>query len=237
MPDPIIPSPGSGNPADTGSKPKTTEELMAELAEVNKRTATLEKQVKDKEEFVNRQATEIGELRKRIPAAPKSEAEQVIEDEEVAEVAKDFKSMGLDDENAKFNAELVVRAGRKREARKMMGEVIDIIDEQIEEGKLPEFVENQNEIMEEFKTRKLAPTARKNIKLLKTCYETVIKRKAEALSKGKEQETEKEREARIAQAGIPPAGGGKPNAADTADEEMRKSIRNAGSSGNSVFGI
>ena len=57
-----IKSPPQGE--DT-AKPKSAEELMTDLKKANETLVTLQKQVKDKEEFIGKQSTEIGELRKK----------------------------------------------------------------------------------------------------------------------------------------------------------------------------
>ena len=215
---------------DTGAK--SVEQVMAELKATNERLNTLEKQNKDKEEMIGRQSNEIGELRKKM-VDPTSKEPQV-DDEEVAEVMEEVKKLGLDNETARFNAELLVKAGRRRDARRMMADTIDIIQEWQEDGKLPEFESVQTEVMNEFQTRKLAPTARKNAKLLKDCYEVVIKRKADAMKEKNKDESEAQRSAKIEAGSQPPPGGAK---APTPDEDraMLDSIKNAGTSKESVF--
>jgi len=219
-------------PGESSDTPevKTVEQVISELKATNSRLATLEKQNKDKEEMIGRQSNEIGELRKKVNPEPHP---NVIDDEEIADVAREFESEGLDKETAIFNAKLVVKAGRKRDARKVMQETIDIVEEQIAEGKLPEFEANQTEIMEEFKSRKIAPTARKNAKTLRDCYEIVIKRKAEKLKDGKQMEDDKSRGAMIDRQTLAPGGGkqAEPNeSAKTTD-----AIKNAGPQRSSVF--
>ena len=209
---------------------KTVEQVIAELKATNSRLATLEKQNKDKEEMIGRQSTEIGELRKKVtPETPPTQ----VEDEEVADVANDFKAAGLDPETATFNAKLVVMAGRKRDSRKVIYEAIDIVQEQIDEGKLPEFEANQAEIMEELKNRKLAPTARRTAKILRDCYEIVIRRKADKLKGDKQLEDEKSRTAIIDKQTLAP-GSGK-TAEPTDATKFTDSIKNAGPQRSSVF--
>jgi len=214
---------------------KKPEEVLAELKAENEKLA---KRVKDQEEMVGRQSTEIGELRKRIPEEkPKSEPQD--KDELVEELTRELKADGLDEETARYNAKILAKSGsrvvNKQLNERMMAEVVDLVDEAMDEGKIDKkiYEENETEILSEFKARKLAPTARKNYKIIRDCYDNVVRRKAEILRTEKEKEEAKKRDELIAEGGQPPAGG-KPTPTDE-EKQTVESIRNAGTKRGSAF--
>lgn len=217
---------------DTGKK--TAEEVVAELKAENEK---LNKVVKDKEEFIGRQSTEIGELRKKTQPEPKPEPQD--KDELIEGIYQDLRADGLDEETARYNAKILAKSGvrviDKRLNERMMSEVVDLVEEAMEEKKIDESVykENESEILSEFKARKLAPTARKNYKILRDCYDIVTRRKAETLRTQKEKEDTEKRDKEIAAGGQPPAGG-RPQTSDD-DKKATEAIRNAGTKRGSAF--
>lgn len=211
---------------DTG-KVKTTEEVVAELKVENEKLA---KRVKDQEEMVGRQSTEIGELRKKTTPEPKPEPQD--KDELIDELTRDLKADGLDEETARYNAKILAKSGLrvidKRLNERMMSEVVDLVEEAMEEKKIDEgiYKENEAEILSEFKARKLAPTARKNYKILRDCYDIVTRRKGEILRTEKEKEEAAKRDALIAGGQQPPSGRRMPETGD--EKKVVDAIRNAG---------
>jgi len=118
----------------------------------------------------------------------------------------------------------------------MMAEVVDLVEEAMEEKKIDEAIykENEADIIFEFKTRKLAPTARKNYKILRDCYEIVTMRKANTLRTQKEKEEAEKRDKEIA-AGAQPSGGDGQRPPSDEDKKTVEAIRNAGSKRGSAF--
>lgn len=211
---------------------KSTNDIIAEIRAENEK---INKRLKDQEDFINRQAGEIGELRKGRP-----ETKVETKDDLVESLVADLKADGLDEETARYNAKILAKSGVKVLDRKlnerMMHEVIDLVDEAMDDGKIDKtvFQENENEIMSEFRARKTAPTARQNYKIVKDCYEIVTKRKAEALRSKKEQEDNGKRDASIA-AGSPPPPGSKGAVSDDEAKQVTAGIMNAGKPRSSVF--
>jgi hypothetical protein len=228
MPEVITPPDGQ----DTG-KVKTADEIVAEVKAENEK---LSKQLKDKDEFIGRQSTEIGELRKKSVPEPKSTQDK---DELVEGIYEDLRKDGLDEETARYNAKILAKSGirviDKRLNERMMSEVVDLVEEAMEEKKIDEgiYKENEADILSEFQSRKLAPTARKNYKLLRECYDNVVRRKAETLRTAKEQEDAKKRDDLIAAGGQPPAGGR--NVPSGNEDKTPENIRNAGANRGSAF--
>jgi len=226
-------NPPPGGPG-TGEQ-KTSEQVVAELKAENEK---LSKQVKDKEAFIGQQSTEIGELRKKTVPEPKDEPQD--KDDLIEEIVRDLKAEGLDDETARYNAKILARSGTKttdkRLNERMMSEVVDLVDEAMEEKKIDESIykDNESEILSEFKARKLAPTARKNYKILRDCYDIVVRRKAETLRSQKDKEDAEKRDAAIAEGQQPPSGGRKPVVPED-DKKAVENIRNAGTKRDSAF--
>jgi hypothetical protein len=224
--------PPEGSP-DTA--PKTTEQVLAEIKAQNE---ALNKRLKDQEEMIGRQSTEIGELRKKTSPEPKPEPQD--KDELVEELTQELKKDGLDEETARYNARILAKSGiriiDRRLNERMMTEVVDLVEEAMEEKKIDESVykENEAEILSEFKSRKLAPTARKNYKILRDCYDIVTRRKADTLRTQKEKEEAEKRDKDIAAQGQPPAGAGRQDA-PVEDKKATNAIRNAGSKRDSAF--
>ena len=213
--------------------PKSAEQVVAELKAENE---LLNKRVKDKEEMIGKQSTEIGELRKKSEPPPKAEPQN---DELVEEIYRDLKADGLDDDTARYNAKILARSGRKTFVgeldRRMMSEVVDLVEEAMEEKKIDESIykDNETEILSEVRARKLAPTARKNYKILRDCYDIVTRRKADALRAQKETEDAGKRDGLIAASNQPAGGGHKSAPAD--DKQATDSIRNAGTKRENAF--
>jgi hypothetical protein len=230
MPDEKTPPEGQ----DTGVQ-KTAEQVVAELKAENEKTL---KRLKDQEEMIGRQSTEIGELRKKVNPEPKPDAPD--KDELVEEIYQDLRKDGLDEETARYNAKILAKSGvkiiDKRLGDRMMAEVVDLVEEAMEEKKIDESVykENEADILSEFRGRKLAPTARKNYKILRECYENVTRRKADALRSVKEKEDADKRDKDIANGSIPPAGTRQPVTSDD-DKKAVEAIRNAGTKRGSAF--
>jgi len=218
---------------DTG-KQETPEEVVARLKAENDK---LNKVVKDKEEFIGRQSTEIGELRKKTAPEPKPDAQD--KDDLVESIYEDLRKDGLDEETARYNAKILAKSGvrviDKRLNERMMSEVVDLVEEAMEEKKIDEAIykENEAEILSEFKSRKLAPTARKNYKILRDCYDIVTRRKADALRSQNEREEAEKRDKSIASVGQPQ--GGTKTEAPEEDKAYVDAIRNAGSKKGSAF--
>lgn len=216
---------------------KTVEQVMAELKVEREAREKAEKQVKDKDEFIGRQSTEIGELRKKTTPEPKPEPQD--KDGLIEEIYQDLRTEGLDEETARYNAKILAKSGvkiiDKRLNERMMGEVVDLVDEAMDEGKIDKKVyqENEEEILSEFKARKLAATPRKTYKILRDCYDIVTRRRAETLRIEKDKEDAGKRDKNIAETGQP-AGGGKQVASDE-DKQTIADIRNAGTKRNSAF--
>ena len=220
---------------------KSAEDVIAELKALNESLKSekekLETQVKEKDSFIGKQSTEIGELRKSTPQ-PETVSEKT--DELEKEIADDLIKDGMDKETAEYNAKLLAKMGKKilarTDSKKMMGEVIDLIDESLDEGKIDRaiFKENENEIMAEFRGRKLAPTARQTFKIFRDCVDVVIKRKADVLKKEQEKKSEKEREELIASGQQPPSGKKVLEKTDEEEKQLR-AIRDSGTKRDSAF--
>ena len=219
--------------SDPATGTKTAEQVVAELKADNER---LTKVVKDKEEFIGRQSTEIGELRKSQPE-PKPDPQD--KDELVEEIYQDLKAEGYDEETARANAKVLAKSGvrifDRRLNERVMAEVVDLVDEAMEEGKIDKkiYEENENEILAEFRARKLAPTARKNYKIIRDCYDIVTRRKAETLRTQKEKEDAEKRDKDIAAGGQPQSG--RPVSTPEDDKKAVEAIRDAGTKRNSAF--
>ena len=210
---------------------KTPEEIVAESKAKDEQIAKLEKQIKDKDEFAGRLSNEVGELRKKVQSEPKPEPQD--KDELVEEIYQDLRKDGLDEETARYNAKILARSGvriiDRRLGERMMAEVGDLVEEAMEEKKIDEAIyrENEAEVLSEFKSRKLAPTARKNYKILRDCYDIVVRRKADTLRSEKEKEEAAKRDKEIAAGAQPQGGGGQPPPSDE-DKKAVEAIRNAG---------
>jgi len=239
-----ITKPGE-SPEELGNKgeqtpAKTVEELQKELKEANEKSEILakEKDVSSQEakhwkEVAGRQSNELGELRKDKPEPPES-SEKV--DADIADLAKSLeKEEGMDKETALYNAKLLIKTDKKLQSKRLMNEVSDLIEEAIDEGKIDKkiYEENQDAIFEEFRGRKVAPTARKNFKIFRDCVNIVTKRKAEELRKANEIKDEEKR-TNLIDAGAQAPGGGA-GVKDTEAEKLAESIRKAGTSKDSVF--
>lgn len=220
---------------ETG-QPKSAEELMTELKKTNEKLSTLEKQVKDKEEFIGKQSTEIGELRKHISGKDTSKDSDKDADPEVKEVAEEFMKKGLDEETAKYNAEILISFDRKRASKRVMNETTDLILEAIDEGKVDKkvFDETKDDVIAEYNNRKLTLSPRQNYKIFRDCMDIVVKRKADEIRKQNEKKDESKREGLIDEQGQAPGGGAKPPEPDQ-DKTARDSIRNAGRPRDNAF--
>lgn len=216
---------------ETGKKP---EEVIAELKADKEK---LEKQVKDKDEFIGRQSTEIGDLRKKSQTETKPETQE-DKDELIEELTRELKADGYTEENARDTAKTLAKSGlrivSKQLNERMMVEVVDLVEEAMEEKKIDEAIykENEKDILDEFKARKLAPTARKNYKILRDCYDIVTRRKADTLRSQKEKEATEKRDKEIAGVAQPPSGGKPPSEEDKKETDA---IRSAGSKRSSAF--
>ena len=231
MPDDIK-NPPAGSP-DTGKK--SAEELEKELEQAKKDMEDIDKRLKEKEAFIGKQSTEIGELRKfqsenkdlidKIKSTPSGEKKDSLIDELASELIKE----GYSEEDAKQNAKILAKTSSKiiqaEFNKRMMNDVVDLLDESLDEGKLDRkvFDENNEEVMREFRGRILAPTARQNFKILKDCYQIVIRRKADEM-KVKNQESEEEKRNAAINAGSPPPPAGKSPAGKDEDTAKRESI-------------
>ena len=230
MPEEITPT-----PEVPGTVAKTADQIVAELKAEND---ALNKRVKDKEDMIGRQSTEIGELRKKTAGEPKEGPQD--KDELIEEITRDLKADGLDEETARYNAKILARSGMKtidkRLNERMMAEVVDLVEEAMEEKKIDESIykDNEPEILSEFKARKLAPTARKNYKILRDCYDIVTRRKAETLRTQKEKDDAVKRDILIADGQQPPSGGHHAPASDE-DKKATDSIRQAGTKRDNAF--
>ena len=208
------------------------------MKEWDENSNEINKVVKDKEEFMGRQSTEIGELRKKNQ--PEKKEPEPENDELVNQLTQDLKADGLDEETARYQARVLAKSGTrivdKRLGERMMAEVADLVEEAIEEKKIDEavYLENEAEILSEFRSRKPAPTARKNYKIFRGCYDIVIRRKAETLRTQKEKEESEKRDKEIAAGAQPQGGGGQPQSSDE-DKKAVEAIRNAGSKRGSAF--
>lgn len=225
---------GATEESKTPAPEKSVNDVLAEIRAENEK---INKRIKDQESFIQRQAAEIGELRKGKGTPQDAPQEK---DELVESLVADLKADGLDEETARYNAKILAKSGVKVLERKMnermMHEVIDLVDEAMEENKIDRkaFEENEADIMSEFRARKIAPTARKNYKIVKDCYDIIIKRKAEALRKSTEQGQLQDRDKSIAEGGQPPPGTKNAPAEDEAKKVM-ESIMGAGTKRSGVF--
>lgn len=234
MPDEQKPAtPEAGDTQGKEAPQKSVNDVIAEMRAENEK---INKRLKDQEEFINRQASEIGELRKKTG----SETQPEGKDDLVESLVAELKAEGLDEETARYNAKILAKSSSrvldKRLNERMMNEVVDLVDEAMDEGKIDRklFEENEKSIMDDFKGRKVAPTARKNYKILRECYDIAIKRKAESLRKENEQKDAEAKQKAAAEGAIPPVGPkGTPGVDD--DKAVLESIRGAGKPRSSVF--
>ena len=219
---------------DKGKETKSVENVIAEIRIENEK---LTKMVNDSQTMINRQAGEIGELRKKVNPKPQESEDK---DELVEEIYEDLRKDGLDEETAHYNAKILMKSGvmviDKKLNERMMSEVVDLVEEAIEERKIDGkiFEENETEIMSEFKSRKLAPTARKNYKILRDCYDIITRRKADALRQENEKLEAEKRDKLIAEGNQPPSGKRSPVESDE-DKKAVESIRLAGVKRDSAF--
>jgi hypothetical protein len=231
MSDPVVVTPAAVPPAQVPNNGEVKKEVSRE--EVTR----LEKMVNDSQEMIKRQAAELGELRKSQPKEqPQNDAPDPLQEE----LTRELEAEGLDRETAIYNAKILSKAGirtvNKVLGERMMNDVVDLVDEAMDDGKIDKavFTENEATIMSEFKARKLAPTARKNYKILKDCYEIVMKRKAETLKQENERKSTEDRDKLISSGQVPQ--GGPKNIPDSNDDSKQlESIRNAGAKRSSVF--
>ena len=220
-------------PKDTGGK--SVEELAKELE-------TAKARLKEQEVMIGKQSTEVGETRAEIAKLkaqidkPKPEEDTKGGDEEILEVAKDLEKDGMSKEDALYNAKILVGFDKKRMGKRVMNETIDLVDEALDDGRIDRklFEENQSEIMEEFKERKLAPTARKNFKIFKKCFEDVVKRKADKLREDEKKKSEEKRDGLIDETSQPDKGK-REEIIKANDEKAREEIRGAGVKRDSAF--
>jgi len=226
---------GQLNPKDTETK--SAEQLMKEIKEANEREALLKKQLQDKEAFIGKQSTEIGTLRKF-----REENSDLIEQAKTAtgdkkdalvdELSKELVSQGYSEDDAKINAEILAKSTNKvldaRRSKEMKIDIYDLLDEAFEEDKIDKniFNEHEVEIWNEVEKRRPALTARKNFKIIKECYESIIKKKAEKMKEERKPQDEANRDALIDE-NKQPQGGNKQQEAD-ADKKLSDSIMNAG---------
>lgn len=220
-------------PKDTGAE-KSVEERLKEAEEKSEK---LQKQLDDKEVFIGKQSTEIGELR-----SFKSEHQELIEkaeqakgekkDELVQELSEELVKDGMSKEDAEFNAKILAKGTtaviERRESKRMQSEVVDMIEDAIEDGKIDKEIydDNKAEINAEFRKRRIAPTARKNFRIYKECYNLVVKQKADAMKKKESEKDEEQRRKLIGEGEQPPPG---QKTAKQADEEKKvtDAIKNA----------
>jgi len=235
----IITTPPAPPKEDVTPKPQDTgvmsaEDLKRQLEEANRERETLQKRVKDQETMIGKQSTEIGSLRKRELIEKTKSAPEGEKDELLDELKTELMKEGYSEDDAMTNAKILTKSTNKiierRENQKMMNDVLDLIEENLDEGKLDRkvFEENQDAVMDEFRGRKLAPTARKNFRIFKDCYEAVIRRKADAMKQQRKEGDETKREALIGEGQIPPPGANQEGKLTSEEEEVAKKIREAG---------
>lgn len=217
---------------DTGDKKVSSAEegLAKKVKTLEEEKETLNKRLKDKDEMIGKQSSEIGDLRKEKPP----EGEKV--DSDVDELAKSLeKEEGMDRDTALYNAKLLIKTDRKLQSKRMMNDVSDMIEDAVDEGKIDKkiFEENQDAIFQEFRGRKVAPTARKNFRIFRDCVDVVTKRKAEELRKANEKPSEEKRTDLINAGAQAPGGGAEVK--DTAAEKEKENIRNAGTNREGAF--
>jgi len=229
---------GQDGSKDTGKEGKSAEDMIAELKAEKER---LERQVKDKEAFIGRQSTELGELRKIKEDVARKPIETAQEKNALVEtVKKRLLAKGYDEDTASHNAEILVEESgvvvkatlRERD----LAEIEDRILDGLENGELDPkaWEENQNEVMSEMATRKIPNTPSGYYRLLKKVYKDVIKKKADDLRVKEKEKSEQTRDGLIDGQDIPPKSR---KEEDTSDDEKkyRDSIKTAGAPRSSVF--
>lgn len=200
-----------------------------EIKKISDRVAELERQHEEDQKMIGRQSTEIGELRKKTETSLKPPSDTEIKDEDVNELTEDFRKKGMTEEDARFNAEILVGFERKRASKRLQNETLDLIEEEIEDGRIDKkiFDENKDDIYKEFQARKLAPTARKNLRLFKDCVEIVAKRKADQLKENERKKDEENRDTLINEGTQPTDPSRREEARKKEDDEARRRIREA----------
>lgn len=230
-------NPPEGQPEVPATPPADTGKSAEELKKSNDRVAELERQHEEDQKMIGRQSTEIGELRKKEPVIKPPEPE--IKDDDIKELAEDFIKKGLSEADAKFNAEVLIGFEKKRVSKKLQNDTLELIEESIEDGAIDRkvFDENKDEIYREFQGRRLAPTARKNLRTFKDCVEIVVKRKADRMKEDEKRKDEEKRTGLINEGAQPTEPSRREEAQKKEDDERRKEIEEAkpGDRGSSVF--
>jgi len=228
---------GQAQAQDTG-KQKSAEEVIAELKAEKDR---LEKQVKDKDAFIGRQSSELGELRRikedigKKPPETKEEKNALVET-----VKKRLIARGYDEQSAKDNAEILVEEGSTivdiRLKERAKEEVIDRIQDGFERGEIDEKVWNENisEIMAEVDKRKIPATPNAYYRMVREIYKDVVKKKADGMRETEKQKMEENRDGKIADTSIPPKTKEDKQAEDE-EKKARDAIKGAGAPKDSVF--
>jgi len=238
---------GQGTPSvDTGNK--SAEDRIKDMEASNKKLsddlAASEKRIQDKDAFIGKQSTEIGELRgvteKHANLISKAQsATGDTKDKLVTRLAEKMVKDGMTKDDAEYNAKLVAGGAKEvfNEQRQaaMIDDLNDMIDDALEGGSFDKkvFTDNEAQIMADFKSRKPANTARRNFKLLQRSYNEVVRKKADVLRTEEQKKADEKRDAEIA-AGAQPAGGGTKNLAES-EKSAADAIANAGVKRNSAF--
>lgn len=228
---------------DTGAK--SAEDMVKELTEQNAKTAKeledANKRVQEKESFIGKQGSELGELRKLREDMDKLKADSSGTKNELVDKMKSklMKERGMDEETAKYNATLLVEDGGEIVDNKMKQrseqDFIDMVEDSLEDGVIDRktFDENEAEIIAEFKSRKLTPTARGNFRIFKKVAKEVIQKKADVLKEENNKESEEKRDGMIAGTTQPQSK--RKQEEVEAEKKETDSILNAGSNRNNTF--
>jgi len=221
---------GKPEPKDTeGQSAERIKELEAKAAKAE----ILEKQIKEKESFIGKQSTGIGELRKelaqlRSQLEEKEKPKSSKEPEDLQETVEFLKSEGYNEEDAIANAKILDKFDKTRTTKRVKAETMELIEEAFEDGLLDKniYEESKDDILKEWRGRKQGDSARKNLRIFKDCYNIVLKKKADELRKIEEEKSEKKRDALIASSATPSPTEKKK--AEDEEKQAKDQIRNAG---------
>jgi len=220
------------------------DEQMKEFAKV----ANVAKSAKDKEQFVQKQASELGILRKfkeeaePILNAIKNKSGKTSEDEEFDKLLEEAKTR-YDENDFQFINKIIDYKNQKANTanKKLLGRVLEgnlnmmmQFDKDIDQNL---YKENYQDILKEYNRFREPDTFEAMVENLKEAALKVQEKAVKAMSKEEQDKYETKRKARLG--GLPPTGPSAPKDKDAKpwQEEIKEGILNAGKKkGGGVFG-
>jgi len=225
---------------------KTVEELQTDLATLKAEKETLEKRLSDKDDMINKQGNEVGELRKQIGEHAevlnrfRGDDSKKTENSILTEIAEKMQKNDptLSKENALYNAQIVTEGyntlRQKERIQEITNDALDRLEDAFESkhDSLDRKIwgENKDDIMTEYNRLKVSKSGREMAKNLRWAYEQVVKRKADVMRKEKGELSEEERQKAIDEQTVGVTQKTKKQREDE-DTKARNDIKNAGGAG------